>query len=113
MARALAWHARGRRFDPDTLHKSNPASAGFFMSYYVYILYSQSLDQYYVGHSANIGDRIYRHRNSGSKSTKKAADWEIKYTEAFESRSEAMQRELTIKNKKSRKYIEWLICSGD
>ena len=31
MARALAWHARGRRFDPDTLHKSNPAQAGFFI----------------------------------------------------------------------------------
>ena len=24
LARALAWHARGRRFDPDTLHKKNP-----------------------------------------------------------------------------------------
>ena len=23
MARALAWHARGRRFDPDTLHTAN------------------------------------------------------------------------------------------
>ncbi len=22
LARALAWHARGRRFDPDTLHQS-------------------------------------------------------------------------------------------
>ena len=31
LARALAWHARGRRFDPDTLHKLNPAPAGFFV----------------------------------------------------------------------------------
>ncbi len=23
LARALAWHARGRRFDPDTLHKGS------------------------------------------------------------------------------------------
>ena len=23
LARALAWHARGRRFDPDTLHSFN------------------------------------------------------------------------------------------
>ena len=23
LARALAWHARGRRFDPDTLHKKD------------------------------------------------------------------------------------------
>ncbi len=22
LARALAWHARGRRFDPDTLHRA-------------------------------------------------------------------------------------------
>ena len=31
--------------------------------------------------------------------------------EEFESRSQAMRRELEIKNKKSRKYIEWLINS--
>ena len=113
MARALAWHARGRRFDPDTLHKTYPASAGFFvMAFYVYILYSQTIDQYYIGHTENIADRIFRHTNSGSKSTKKANDWEVKYTEEFISRQEAMKRELSIKNKKSRKYIEWLISSA-
>ena len=81
------------------------------MPFYVYILYSSSLNQYYVGHTENLEDRILRHTNSGSKSTKKAADWEVKYTEVFESRSQAMRRELEIKNKKSRKYIEWLINS--
>ena len=112
MARALAWHVRGHRFDPDTLHKLNPASAGFFiMPYYVYILYSSSLDQYYTGHTENLDNRIFRHNNSGSKSTKKANDWILKYTEEFESRQKAMSRELEIKNKKSRKYIEWLVSS--
>ena len=81
------------------------------MSFYVYILYSPSLDQYYIGHTENLEDRIFRHTNSGSKSTKKANDWGIKYNEEFESRKDAMHRELEIKNKKSRKYIEWLIGS--
>ena len=82
------------------------------MIFYVYILYSPALDQYYVGHTADLADRIFRHTNSGNKSTKKADDWIVKYTEEFASRSEAMQREQAIKNKKSRKYIEWLISSA-
>jgi putative endonuclease len=81
------------------------------MLFYVYILYSPSLDQYYVGHTENLQDRIFRHTNSGSKSTKKANDWVVRYTEEFDSRQEAMRRELEIKKKKSRKYIEWLISS--
>ncbi len=81
------------------------------MSFYVYILYSSGLDQYYVGHSKDLEDRIFRHTNSGSKSTKKANDWVIRYTEKFESRQEAMHREREIKNKKSKRYIEWLISS--
>ena len=81
------------------------------MTYNIYILYSAMLDQYYIGQSENISDRIFRHNNSGSKSTKKANDWVVKYTEEFGTRAEAMKRELEIKNKKSRKYIEWLINS--
>ena len=82
-----------------------------FMPFYVYILYSSSLDQYYVGQTENLEDRIFRHTNSGSKSTKRTDDWILKYAEEFDSRSEAIHRELEIKNKKSRKYIEWLVSS--
>jgi hypothetical protein len=31
LARALAWHARGRRFDSDILHALRPPSGGFFI----------------------------------------------------------------------------------
>lgn len=77
--------------------------------FFVYILYSKSLDQYYIGHSENLEDRLYRHNNSGSKSTKKANDWIIVYQEEFLTRSEAMKREKEIKGKKSRIQIEKLI----
>jgi hypothetical protein len=34
LARALAWHARGRRFDPDTLHKISSVLTGLFYAIY-------------------------------------------------------------------------------
>ena len=85
----------------------------FFMPYSVYIIYSRVIDQYYIGHTENLEDRLFRHRNSGSLSTKKAKDWELRYTESFETRAEAAARERFIKGKKSRAFIEKLISSVD
>jgi putative endonuclease len=82
------------------------------MLFTVYILYSDLLDQYYIGHTSDIDDRLYRHVNSGSKSTKKANDWRIVYIQLFQSKTETVKREFEIKRKKSRKYIEWLISSA-
>ncbi|WP_422373802.1 GIY-YIG nuclease family protein [Flagellimonas sp.] len=79
------------------------------MEYFVYIIYSKSLDRYYVGHSQDLEDRMNRHNRGRSKYTKTAKDWEVKYIERYFSRSEAMAREKDIKRKKSRKYIEFLI----
>ncbi len=79
--------------------------------FYVYILYSKSINQYYVGQTQNIEVRLEQHNSSRRKSTKKANDWILVYEEMFNSRSEAMNREKEIKSKKSRKYIEKLISS--
>ncbi|MBS1597524.1 MAG: GIY-YIG nuclease family protein [Bacteroidetes bacterium] len=79
------------------------------MPFCVYVIYSSSQDQYYVGHSENFEDRLFRHINSGSKSTKKAKDWNLVSMETFQTRSDAMKREMEIKKKKSRRYIECLI----
>ena len=76
----------------------------------VYILYSKSLDRYYTGHTANIEDRFLRHNKGRSKATKAGIPWIIVHTEAFESKSIAYKRELEIKAKKSRTYIEKLIA---
>ncbi len=82
------------------------------MPFKVYILYSADIDQYYIGHTENLDDRLFRHTHAGSKATKKASDWKVVYTELFSTRAEAARREAAIKNKKSRKYIEWLISSA-
>lgn len=82
------------------------------MSYVVYIIFSAKLNKYYIGHTENIEKRINDHNSGISAFTSKASDWEIKYTEPFSSREDALHREKTIKKKKSRKYLEWLIGSA-
>lgn len=79
------------------------------MVYTVYILYSPSIDQFYIGHTSDLTDRLFRHNNAGSKATKKTNDWIVQYTEDFSTKAKAVTREMEIKKKKSRKYIEWLI----
>ncbi len=78
--------------------------------FYVYILFSPIKDKYYIGQTQDIQERIKTHnlrKNLG------ANDWQLKYFEEFESRSEAMARETEIKNKKRRSYLEQLISSPD
>ena len=75
------------------------------MDYFVYVIYSAKRNRYYVGQSEDVQRRVELHRlrkNLG------VSDWELKYVEAFNTRSEAMKREAYIKARKSRIYIESL-----
>ena len=78
--------------------------------FYVYIIYSQKLDKFYIGFTSNIQIRINEYHNQGrSKFTSRGTPWELSYSEIFQTEIEAMRREKQIKNKKSRKYILSLI----
>ncbi|MEI9955609.1 MAG: GIY-YIG nuclease family protein [Ferruginibacter sp.] len=79
--------------------------------FYRYIIYSASSDKYYIGSCENLDARIQQHNAGRNISTKHGIPWVIKYSEEFPTRMDAMKREKEIKNKKSRKYIEWLISS--
>ena len=76
----------------------------------LYILFSKSLDKYYVGStSLELNQRLRRHLSDHKGFTAKAKDWVIVYSETFEDVSEARKRELQIKKWKSRTLIEKLI----
>ncbi len=78
--------------------------------YFVYILFSSKTKKYYIGSTDNLEGRLKHHNAGLTPSTKSGAPfWEIKYIETLDDRTSALKRELEIKNKKSRKYIEWLI----
>ncbi len=74
-----------------------------------YILYSRSKDRYYIGHSEDLSSRLIRHNEGRVPSTKNYRPWECLYFEEFKTKIEANRRELEIKRKKSRKYLEYLI----
>ena len=76
--------------------------------WYTYILYSLSRDRYYIGHTDDIEDRLKRHNDGWGRFTKSGIPWNLVYFETFQTKSEAIKRELEIKRKKSRKYIERL-----
>jgi len=81
--------------------------------YHVYIIYSELTDSYYTGYtSLTPEERLQRHNEGWSRSTKHGRPWALKYTEAFKSKSDAIKRENHIKRQKSRKYIERLITGS-
>ena len=77
--------------------------------FFTYILYSRSLDRYYIGHTHDLALRLERHNAGWSKSTKAGIPWKILYHEEYDTKGEAMKRENEIKRQKSRIYIENLI----
>ncbi len=77
--------------------------------WFIYIIYSEKIDRYYVGITENLDWRLERHNNGWGKYTKRGIPWKIVYTEECDTKSEALKREKEIKRKKSRTYIEELI----
>ena len=80
--------------------------------FYIYILHSKSRDKYYVGSCDDLEKRLADHNAGRSKYTRTGKPWQLKYHETYESRSEARRREMEIKKRKSRKYLEYLIQSA-
>ena len=75
-----------------------------------YILFSLTLNRYYIGHTTlPIEERLHKHLTNHDGFTSKAKDWKVVYQEIYDLKESAHKRELEIKNKKSRKYIEGLI----
>lgn len=76
---------------------------------FMYILHSRKLNKYYVGACTNLERRIYEHNIGHSKFTSLGVPWEIIFKEEFEDLVSAKKREMEIKRKKSRIFIEDLI----
>ena len=79
--------------------------------YYVYILYSEKFDKYYIGHTDDIENRLWSHNNSIRETyTSKYRPWHtLACFEAGNERSCAMNYEKQIKRFKSKKMIKQII----
>ncbi len=82
--------------------------------YYVYILYWEIRDRYYVGFTGDsLAERLRKHNSNHKGFTGRSPDWRIVYYEVFADKSSAMKREREIKMKKSRNFIQQLISNSN
>jgi len=80
--------------------------------YFVYIIYSNSLDVYYKGYSTNPSKRLWEHCNGFSRYTSRAKDWELVFIKSFKDKKQALIYERKLK-RQNRDYLLWLIDSKE
>jgi putative endonuclease len=82
-----------------------------------YVLKSKKTSKHYIGHCADLDDRMKRHNDGRSVSTKSGVPWELIYFEEFETRSLAVKREKQIKSYKNgtafKKLVNTSGCGSD
>jgi len=76
------------------------------MSYFVYILKSESDQDYYVGCTGNLEDRLQRHFEGRSSATKHRLPLVLMAYREFEDKAKAFETEREFKRKRYKKFIE-------
>jgi putative endonuclease len=72
--------------------------------FFVYILYSDKFERYYVGMTVNLVKRLKAHNSGKVRSTKAFLPWEIIHTEIYPTRKDARQREKYLKSSAGRRW---------
>jgi len=74
-----------------------------------YVLYSELLNKYYIGHTIDMENRLSRHNKGFVRSTKYGCPWIIVYKEEYLTKNDAYKRELKIKSYKKGNAFKKLI----
>lgn len=75
------------------------------MTFYTYVLYSKLHERFYTGLTQNLKRRLQEHNSGKTKSTKAYRPWELVFSESFQTRAEARNREKYLKSGVGREYI--------
>lgn len=76
------------------------------MSYTAYTLYAPDFDKIYIGYTSNLKARLLSHNEKGTKGwTIKYRPWKLIFTETFESKQEAIEREKQLKSSRGRASV--------
>jgi putative endonuclease len=99
--------------EPKILEIMKIVSFFFVAMFYIYILYSESSDRYYIGLTTDVNRRLEEHNHPpiNKKYTAKHLPWELKlFFECSESRGDGLIIERFIKNQKSKIFLARLIA---
>jgi putative endonuclease len=85
----------------------------YAMSFYVYILQSESTGRYYCGQTKNLQQRLRHHNDPDYRpdaTTRKfPGPWNLVWSEEYQTRNSAMKRERHIKSRGVKRFLE---CSS-
>ena len=73
--------------------------------FYVYILFSESLNRYYIGQTKGVILRLQQHNAGLSKYTKSGMPWKLIKCFETNTRSEAIILERKIKKRGAKRYL--------
>ena len=80
------------------------------MNCFFYIIFSEEINKYYIGHTCDdLQQRLRKHNSNHKGFTGKTNDWKIVYLEKFDTKSQALARESQVKAWKSRARIDALV----
>jgi putative endonuclease len=79
------------------------------VNYWLYILYSERVDRYYVGISRNVAQRLHYHNTAPKGWTIRGRPWRLMYSRKFADRITAQRSERFLKAQKSREVIERVV----
>jgi putative endonuclease len=82
------------------------------MSFWVYIIYSESTDSYYRGQAEDLAERIKRHNHGWEKATQNGIPWKLVWNAEKPDRSSAVILEKKLKNL-SKKRLTAFIAKYD
>ena len=81
--------------------------------FYVYLLKSDVDATFYVGYTENLEQRLEQHNSGESKYTSRKITWKLVYFEHFETKSEALKRELFLKKQRNKEFYQRLVNTMD
>ncbi len=73
--------------------------------YFTYIIYSDAIKKYYIGHTSDLSRRIEEHNRGKTKSIAKGIPWKLLFQTKFSSRSEAILLENKIKKRGAKRFL--------
>ncbi len=80
----------------------------FFMTFTVYILYTEQYKKHYTVFTSNLEFRIKSHNEFGHDWTSKYRPWKLIYSKVFTDKKEAMTYEKWLKSGVGRDFIKTL-----
>ncbi len=79
--------------------------------FFVYLRKCQTSGTFYTGQTDNLERRLLEHNNTskGKKYTSKKGPWKLIYSEEYDTRAKAMQREKFLKSGQGREFLKKVI----